>query len=68
MECDVDIHLYVYPARKTFNNMLPEIPRIVIDIGLVVEAKSDDEMPEQMLASARLSCIGPDKALLLDTD
>ena len=66
LECDVDIHSYVYPARKTFHSLIPEIPKIVVDLGIVVEAREDDELPEQMLASARLSCILPDKAITLD--
>lgn len=62
LECDVDIHDYVYPARKTLFSLLPEVPSMLIDFGLLIEGQGD-EMPERMLASIRLSRIDPAKAI-----
>lgn len=55
IEVDVDIHRYVYPARSTFFGLVSEIEKMQLDFGLVIEGKSDDELPEQMLAGIRLA-------------
>ena len=51
----MDIHRYVYPARSTFFGLVSEIEKMQLDFGLVIEGKSDDELPEQMLAGIRLA-------------
>jgi hypothetical protein len=45
----------VYPARSTFFGLVSEIEKMQLDFGLVIEGKSDDELPEQMLAGIRLA-------------
>lgn len=65
LECDVDIHNYVYPARKTFHSLLPEVPSMIIDFALLVEAQGE-EMPERVLAAIRLSRIHPERAITIE--
>lgn len=49
LEIDVDIHRYAYVARNTLSGMLSEIPKMVVKFGMVVEGRSNDELPEQLL-------------------
>jgi len=55
LEVDVDLHLYQMLARKTFWGLSDEIRDMVIDFGMVVESRSDEEMPEQILGAMRIS-------------
>lgn len=45
---------FSYLAKKGLNFLQPKFPQMVFDVGFVVEARADDEMPEQMLGTARL--------------
>jgi hypothetical protein len=50
LEVDVDIHRYAYAARNVLDGLLLEIPKMLFRFGLVVEGRSEDELPEQVLA------------------
>lgn len=65
MECSIDMHQWVYLARRTMHTLLPEVPKMNLDFGIVLEARGD-EVPERMMASARLSRIDPHRALHIE--
>eukprot|EP00474_Spongospora_subterranea_P010148 CRZ10606.1 hypothetical protein [Spongospora subterranea] len=62
LECDIDIHQWIYIARKTLHSLIGEIHKMDLDFGVVVEA-ADEEAPERMLASIRVSQIDPEQAV-----
>jgi hypothetical protein len=65
LEVDVDIHRYTYAARNTLFGMLPEIPKMFIRFGLVVEGRNSDELPEQLLVGICLKG-DQDKAFIIE--
>merc|ERR1739838_315023 len=54
--CDyvIDVHRFPYLARQTAERLLPKVPSINWDFGLVVEAREDETLPERMLMCAHL--------------
>jgi len=57
LEVDVDVHRFCYLARKGAYGLMDGMHKSVIDFALVVEAQSDEEMPEQVLGCCRMSKI-----------
>lgn len=55
LEVDVDVHRFCYLARKAGYSMMDELGRMVLDLGLVVEGHSDEELPEQILGCVRVA-------------
>jgi len=54
MEVDYDVRTWVYPARTTLCNYHHRAREAEIAIGYLVEGKTDDELPEQILGSFKL--------------
>lgn len=58
LEVDVDIHRYCYMARRICYSLRDSlgsyVHKAVWEIGLVVEGKTDDELPEQLLCCVRV--------------
>lgn len=54
LEVDVDVHRFSYVARKGAWSMWECLPEMALDIGFVVEADGEEEMPEQVFGSARV--------------
>lgn len=60
VDCDVGASLSYLPAISTLIGLLQQYAtRLVIDVGFVVEAQDDDELPEMLLAAARLHHMEP---------
>jgi len=66
LEIDVDIHRYIYAARSTFHGLLSEIPKMMLNFGVVVEGRASEELPEQMLAGVKMRVDEHTKAKSLD--
>jgi len=66
LEVDVDVHRFCWPARKGAYSLMDQVDRMVIDMGFVVEAVADEEMPEQMLACLRISRVEVSAAKTLE--
>jgi hypothetical protein len=64
LEVDVDIHRYTYMARDTLSGLLPEIPKMMIRFGMVVEGRATNELPEQLLGGILMK-VDPRKAKLI---
>jgi len=59
---DVDVHLFGKIARNGLSGVRQYISDIVYDMAFVIEGRGDEENPEQVLASIRVSKIGSGKA------
>lgn len=55
LEMDYDVRMWVYLARQTLVNYHHLSKDAECQIGYVVEGKTDDELPEQMLGCFRLN-------------
>lgn len=54
-EVDVDVHRFSYLARLGLSGVRERIKDVIFDLAFVVEGHTDDELPEQILSSQRLS-------------
>ena len=50
----IDVHRFPYLARSTAARLMPRIPKIRLQLGLVVEGRTDNELPERMLMCTQL--------------
>ncbi|KAK9837141.1 hypothetical protein WJX81_005930 [Elliptochloris bilobata] len=57
MELDLDVHGYAYLARKAFQAFLPRLSTVIFENGFVIQGNREDELPEVILACARVSRI-----------
>jgi len=57
LEVDVDLHEYTYAARAVASNIIPYVKDVVLDLGFVIEARAEDELPEVALGAVELSHI-----------
>jgi len=62
MEIDIDGHLYAYLAKKACWGFLDILKDMTIDIGLTVEAREEEELPEQIFACCRVKNMDSSKA------
>lgn len=46
-----NVHSWIYMAKKGFLTMIPKFQNMQIDVGITIEARKDDEMPECILGS-----------------
>ena len=49
LEMDCNVHYFGYPARKGLSELKGRVKEMVLNIAVVVQAETDDEMPEQVL-------------------
>jgi len=61
-EIDLDAHLFGQIARKGLSAMKDYIEKVIFDFGFVIEGRTDEENPEQILAAVRVSKAGKAKA------
>lgn len=64
-EIVVDIHLFSYIARRGIYLLLDKTSKLVIDIAIVLQGESEDELPEQILGCCRLDHIDANRAMPL---
>jgi hypothetical protein len=65
LEVDVDIHRYAYAARNVLDGLLNEIPKMLFRFGMVVEGRSEEELPEQLLGGMALK-VNQNSAKVID--
>ena len=56
-ELDLDVHIFNTIARRGFHSMISSMPQIVLDIGFVLEGKSDEELPEDNFWAPLVHCM-----------
>jgi len=54
LEFDINVHVWNMMARKTLKSLQPNVSRMTVDSGFVIQGTADDELPEIMLAACRL--------------
>jgi len=57
---DIDAHIFGYPARQGLSYVKGTIQTAIYDVAFVIEGKTNDELPEQILACCRISKMGVD--------
>jgi len=62
-EIDLDGHLFGKIARKGLGAVKGYIEKLIYDFGFVIEGRTDEENPEQILASIRISKVGKNDTL-----
>ncbi len=53
-QIDLDVHSYTFLARKAINSFHSRLSEVVWENAFVVQGNSNDELPEQLLACARI--------------
>lgn len=53
-EIDVDVHRYAYIARRAFYGYIPRLGPAIFENGFVIQGNDSSELPEVLLAAARL--------------
>lgn len=53
-EVDINIHKYAYIARRAFFGFIPRLGPAVFENGFVIQGNSEKELPEILLACARV--------------
>jgi len=59
---DLDAHLFGRSAKTGLSAIKDYMNKVVFDFGFVIEGRTDDENPEQILASIRVSKTGRETA------
>ncbi|CAE8673630.1 unnamed protein product, partial [Polarella glacialis] len=54
LEIDFDVRSWIYPARSALANYHHRTREAAIQVGYVLEGKTDDELPEQILGCFRV--------------
>eukprot|EP00955_Chlamydomonas_euryale_P066831 359654-Chlamydomonas_euryale.AAC.3 len=54
LEVDVDVHTYAYAARVALQSFVQRLGTAVWDIAFVIQGNGPDELPEQVLCTARM--------------
>jgi hypothetical protein len=58
----MDVHLFAYISKKFLHSLLESFGAMVIDVGVLIEAHTDEELPEKVLGCMRWSCIDLERA------
>lgn len=53
-EVDIDVHRFSYLARVGLAGVAEQMKGLVLDYAFVIQGNLDEELPEQVLGSARL--------------
>ncbi len=67
LEVDVDVHEYCYMARKAANAALPSFPKMSLEMAFVIEARTDEELPEVCLGTVQFDSVDLHNAPMLDS-
>ncbi|EFN52720.1 hypothetical protein CHLNCDRAFT_138257 [Chlorella variabilis] len=54
LEIDLDVHSYAFVARKAFHGYIQRLAPVVFENAFVVQGNRPEELPEQVLAAARV--------------
>jgi len=60
-ELDIDLHEFSFLARKGITGFLPRLKEMVVNAAILLEAQTDSEMPEQVLACFTLNRVDLEK-------
>ena len=54
VEIDVNLFRYAYVTKKALQHVLPRIGEMDLHAAVTLEGRDDDELPEQVLLTARI--------------
>eukprot|EP00941_MAST-03F_sp_MAST-3F-sp1_P003538 g3538.t1 len=57
IEYDVDISLFKWMAIKGYQRFLPSVKSLHMRLGIVIEGRKEEELPEQVIAAFGLTCV-----------
>ena len=58
----INVRAWAYLAKKALHILQPKFPKFVLNIGITIEGRKDEELPEILLGGCRLIRIDPDRA------
>eukprot|EP00035_Acanthoeca_spectabilis_P025508 m.458711 g.458711 ORF g.458711 m.458711 type:complete len:294 (+) comp21570_c0_seq1:76-957(+) len=64
-EIDLDVHEFSYLPKKVWASIRERVDECQVDIGLTIEGRDDSELPELILAQARVDKYGLHHAVTL---
>ena len=64
---DLNAHEFGYLAKKVWNIIKSIMTNVIYDLAFVIQAETNDELPEQLLCCCRISKFGAHKAKKLPT-
>jgi len=53
-EIDVDVHSWLYVARKALWTLLPRMHEVITEVALLIQGNRPDDLPEHIVAVARV--------------
>jgi len=53
-EVDVDVHSWLYVARKAFWTLLPRMHEVITEVALLIQGNRPEDLPEHIVAVARV--------------
>lgn len=59
LEYRINMHKWIYIAKKCMVSLLPKLADMIIDLGFTIEARDDDELPECILGAIQVKHINP---------
>ena len=59
----MDVHSYAYLARRAFASLIPRLGSVVFENAFVVQGNRAEELPELILACARVARVDFNKVL-----
>lgn len=57
LEVDLDVHNYAYLARKAFTGFSNRLSTVVFENAFVIQGNKQEELPEKVMAAARVSYV-----------
>jgi len=61
LSVDLDAHQFGYVAKKAWNHIKHIMDHVVYDLAFVIQGDSNDELPERILTSVRMSKVAAQK-------
>ncbi len=61
LSVDLDAHQFGYVAKKAWNHIKHIMDHVVYDLAFVIQGDSNEELPERILTSVRMSKVAAQK-------
>lgn len=63
LEIEFDVRMWSILARKSLHSLRDKLSEAVCQVGMLIEGRTDNELPEQMLGCYSISCVDIQNAL-----
>lgn len=61
IEMSVNVWCWSFIAKKALITLMPKFPNLVVNVGITIEGRKDEELPETLLGGCRLMRLDPNK-------